>query len=70
MASGPLARRTSVSVAMVDWRAVDLAPQSSAAAIVAVPVDPAPRSADAAKIRKQKQLNKLKEAAEQLMIRN
>lgn len=51
MASGPLARRTSVSVAMVDWRAVDLAPQSTVAAIVAVPVDPVPRSADAVKIR-------------------
>lgn len=48
MASVPLARRTSVSVAMVDWHAVDLAPQSSVAAIVAVPVDQAPRSADAA----------------------
>lgn len=51
MASGLLARHTLVSVAMVDWRAVDLAPQSNVAAIVAVPVDPVPPPADAAKIR-------------------
>lgn len=34
---------------MVDWHVVDLAPQSNVAAIVVVPVDQAPRSADAAR---------------------
>jgi len=55
----PRARRTWVSVAMADWHVVDQAPQSNAVAIVGVPVDQVPQSADAAQIEERVAFNLL-----------